>query len=273
MMNEPFTTKGLYRFFLLCAFAFLVTAALSRSQQPAVEAGVDWGFTDNFESYALNQFPAANWTRAGHNNSFVYTEPHGWWGSHGKGLKLIGIFSDDPNFADCGGSVAYRYLNGAAPYDITFWVANGDQSHAGCQTPNHNAYAAVELSTNPNWETSGGDPINHRGLIEFNGNGQVMGGQFEQDESGGSFLGTFNPDQWYKVRIRYERVDANTVSLHFWIDDIDRGLYNYPAKSYEDALAYLGLWGAEGVAWFDDITVEAQPIIFDEFVYLPNVRR
>jgi hypothetical protein len=281
MSLTSFMLKRWARWSVLVAALLAVMVLTVGSQPPAAaesEANITW--SDTFNSYAVTTpptFPSPNWVQAGYDDpaTGIYADPGfaGSWGPRGNVLRLIGIFSSNPNFVECGGGVAYRRIGGTAPMDITVYVANGNQSHAGCVTPNHNVYGAIELSTTPNWRDASGNHINHRGLIEFRGNGQVYGGTFEQDEGPGNFLGTFVADRWYKVRIVYTQPDANNVSLQFWIDDVDRGTYQYPAKSYEGALAYIGLWAAEGEAWFDDISVTAAEIVYDNFSYLPVIQR
>jgi hypothetical protein len=249
-------------FLLILAMASIlvgVAAAQEGDRVPSDAQAVTW--SDNFESYPVDPwptFPNPPWTNAGHNDAGVYNDQYI---SGGQSLKLIGIFGP----GECGGSIAYRPIGGVAPMDITIWIRNGDQPLEGC----HQKYGAVELATGPGWT------YDHRGLIAFTETGQILGGDWEVDEDPGMFLGTYTADTWYKVQIHYELYDAGNVRLTYSINDSTPPTELItPIKSHEPYLSYIGLWGAEGVAWFDDITVtstEGAPPPPPGNLFLPSI--
>jgi hypothetical protein len=249
-----------YFLLILALASLLVSVAAAQKGGTLPEGAQDTTWSDDFESYFVDpwpNFPNPPWTNAGHNDAFVYNDQYV---SGSKSLKLIGIFGP----GQCGGSIAYRPIGGVAPLDITVWVRNGDQPLDGC----HQKYGAMELSTGPNWS------YDHRGLIAFTESGQILGGDWEIGEPAGMFLGTYTQNTWYKVHIHYELLNASTVRLTFSINDGPAAILDTPIKSHEPYLSYVGLWGAEGVAWFDDITVtssEGVPPVQPGNIFLPSV--
>lgn len=249
-------------FFLVLALtALLVGAAAAQEGDRAPTAPQDVTWSDDFESYPVDpwpNFPNPPWISNGHNDAGVLNDQHV---SGTQSLKLIGIFGT----GQCGGSIAYRPIGGIAPLDITVWVRNGTQPLDGC----HQKYGAIELSTGPTWQSS------HRGLIAFTEDGQIRGGEWEVGETDYFFLGTYNKAQWYKVNIHYEILNSSTVRLIFSFDNgAPLPPVDLPIKSHEPYLTYIGLWGAEGVAWYDDITVtstEGTPPPLPDHLFLPSV--
>jgi hypothetical protein len=257
MKTYRFTKPYLFLILALAMLLVSVAAAQEGDITPRTPQVVTW--SDDFESYAVDpwpNFPNPPWTNNGHNDAFVYNDQYV---SGAQSLKLVGILGD------CGGSIAYRPIGGIAPMDIEFWVRTGDQELSGC----HQKYATVELSTGPTWESD------HRGLIAFTEDGQIRGGDWELGETDYTFLGTYNKEQWYKVNIHYEILNATTVRLVFSIDGGAPITFDTPIKSHEPWLTHIGLWGAEGFAWYDDITVTSSegepPPPPGTTIYLPSI--
>jgi hypothetical protein len=70
-------------------------------------------------------------------------------------------------------------------------------------------------------------------------------------------LGTYAYDTWYKVRMTYDRLNASTVRVAYWIDDVPKGIQDVPAASYEDNLLYFHGSSGDGTVWLDEIKVTA----------------
>lgn len=229
-----------------------VSASEQSAQDPDAPP-LQW--SDDFETYTPHDefVPDADiwnaeWTHSGLQDMFVYTDQAS---SGVQSLKGHGVYGD------CAGSAAYRPIGGYAPIEIDVWIRNdtvADQPLSGC----HPVYGALELSTAPAWQ---GD---HRGLMAFDyagGDYVIYGGDWEVENYGTSQqpLGNFQLGMWYHVRVRYERLDGQTVRLTYWVEDMDTpaGQQELPSRAFEGELAYLGLWVGEGVAWHDNVTVYA----------------
>lgn len=263
MMNSYRLKMTLLLILVVSLVGLLVSVTAAQESVPSPQDSQDTvSWSDDFESYPVDpwpQFPNPPWTNNGHNDAFVYDDQ---FVSGAQSLKLVGIIEQD----QCGSSIAYRPIGGVAPMDIEVWVRTGDQDLIGC----HQKYATMELSTGPTWQSA------HRGLIAFTEDGQIRGGDWEIGETDYTFLGTYTKEVWYKVNIHYEVLNSSTVRLVFSINGGAPITFDTPIKPHEPFLTYIGLWGAEGFAWFDDITVtssEGEPPPPDNNVYIPFIQR
>jgi hypothetical protein len=193
-------------------------------------------WTDSFENYAAGVFPSPSWTSSGNTDAKIDDQVHSI-GQHS--FRLFG------RLGSCWGALAHRTLDTVPPYEFEFQVRNGREALSGCH-PNH---GSVQLNTGPSWTTPG------RGLIYFNNKGEIRTGFAPPESVEQILLGTYLPEVWYKIRVRYEILDTQTVQLSYWINDQFRGRQALPAKSFESNLAYLGIQADEGTAWFDDVEV------------------
>ena len=263
MMNSYRLKLTLLLILVTSLVGLLISVAAAQESVPSPQDSQDTvSWSDDFESYPVDpwpQFPDPPWNNSGHNDAFVYNDQYV---SGAKSLKLIGIFGP----GECGGSIAYRPIGGVAPVDIQVWVRTGDQDLSGC----HQKYATIEIATGQDWMYP------DRGLIAFTEDGQILGGDWEIGSPPGMFLGTYTKEVWYKVNIHYEVLNSSTVRLTYSINNGPQATLDAPIKGHEAQLTQIGLWGAEGVAWYDDITVTANegpppPPVND--VYIPFIQR
>jgi len=204
------------------------------------------GWFDDFESYAAGSFPSAAWTNSG--NTAVAVEAGTGVGSS-QSLKTYGIVGG------CWGALAHRPL--AVPIQSGFvaeWYARtGAEALSGC----HSEYADVQLFTGPSWTYPG------RLLASFDVDdsmgARTIRGHWTTTPTEGPNLGAFTTGTWYKVKVQYERIDAATVRLSYWINDVFRGSYESPAFAHENDLAYFSIGTGEGTAWFDNVRVSTLP--------------
>lgn len=264
MQSKPRLFSKLFLLWLPLVMAALFIhmwgqAAASDESVQAPDAPVlQW--SEDFESYTPNSVfdPNADiwntWTHSGLQDMFVYTDEYH---SPNQSLKGHGVFDPDAE-GECLGSAAYRPIGGYVPMEIEVWIRNGT-SGAPPLTGCHPVFGALELSTEPRWE---GD---HRGLISFDyedGVAGIYGGDWEVEayDSPQAYLGDFELETWYHVKVRYELLNSQSVRLTYWVNDMNTpvGQQELPSRSFEGNLAYLGLWVGEHVAWHDDVTVYAE---------------
>jgi hypothetical protein len=240
--------------------AVIALFLLATLQSSDAIVNVDFEFEDNFDSYATGS-----------------ALPLPWRNIAGLSSSAIQVLSTDytvispPNHVQLSGntqfllgSVIYHPIELSTFTEVEFWVGNsfpGLPAPGQCVThPDcHYNYGGAEFSVHPDWRNLDADDErepNHRGLIEFTHDGLIIGGEFELEEQGqGLELGPYNQGQWYHVRIVYERVDAATVKLSYYVYDTLLGEQTFPALEYENDLAYVGFWAGSGEAWYDDVRV------------------
>jgi len=181
--------------------------------------GSGWCWYDDFESYTVGSFPSPNWTYSGNSDIAVDSSRHV---SGGQSVRMNNPWGWP--------TVLHRPLNIPPPLTVEFHVFNGADS------------AGLALFTAPTWTSSG------RGVISFDSDGKIR-------EAGGAVVGTYSPGRWIKTKVTYEVLDAATVRLRFWIDDVLKGSVALPSFPYEYELAYLSPSAGMGTDWFDDIKV------------------
>lgn len=198
------------------------------------EATAATGWNDGFEGYTVGAFPNPPWVSSGNNQARI-DNTVSFSGSNS--FYLYGVVGSN------WGSIAYNHLSVTAPFFIEFHLYNGSETLSGA----HPYYGAVELKTGPDWHYAG------RELISFGGDHRI------HESFGGTDIGSFVSRTWYDVKIEYECVTTNSVSLSYWIDGTFRGSFGHSSISQESSLACLSISSQEGSAWFDDVSVTAIP--------------
>jgi hypothetical protein len=199
-------------------------------------------WVDDFGSYTPGAFPSPPWTNSGNTQASVEAGS-GVGGS--QSLKLYGVLGG------CWGALAHRPVAVTPPYTIQVSIKNGAEPLSGC----HPLYGNVNLNTGSSWTTD------ERALLVFDSADPATGKRYIRGDWGGTppgvdiNLGEYAPDTWYTVKMHYERVNAQTVRISYWIDNVFKGGWDVPALAYEDNLTYLSLQSAEGSAWFDNVSV------------------
>jgi len=194
------------------------------------------GWYEDFEHYAAGAFlrrigPSAETRLLRIDNNFR--------ASGNQSVRLYGAVGG------CWGALLHRPVNVSSSFTIEFQTRNGSEPLSGC----HPLRSIIALYTGASWTTGG------RKIISFDGDGQIRGSSSPSNSPSGSVLGTYATGEWIKTKITYERLDASTVRLSYWINDQLKKTEVLAALSYESQLAYLSPAVAEGTAWFDDIKV------------------
>jgi len=187
---------------------------------------------DDFESYEAGLFPPT-WIKDG-NISLSYVD--GSLSYEGdQSLRLYG--TPYGTWAGC----AYKALDVEPPFEIRLAIYNGDEAIGGP----YPARAVVGLLAGTHWS----DP--ERNLIQFihDGNIQVYS----------EVLGTYETEQWYHVRIRYERPNETEVRVRYWLDNQCIGAKVFAVSPDEDDYTHLQLAVLEGSAWFDNVEICSRP--------------
>jgi hypothetical protein len=227
-LNEQIMTgqvAGIYRAGITCKAnhptrrnLFLLLSAVLTLSSTGHVAETAW--FDGFEDYASGAFPSPNWTYSGNSSIQVDSSVRA---SGNKSVKLYGIVGG------CWAALLHRKLNVSPPFTLEFQTRNGSETLTGC----HPERSSLLLHTGASWTTS------LRVLIRFDGTGKISGALDGSKGSAGIALGTYVSNQWYKVKIGNEQLDASSVRLSYWIDDQFKGSDVAPAFSYESQLAYL----------------------------------
>lgn len=188
------------------------------------------GFFDDFESCQAGAFPCG-WTYSGNSNIVIDSSV----ASTGKqSTRLFGLLSA------CWAALLHRPLHVSPPFTVEFYTRNGTEPLSGC----HPYRASVAIYTQATWTSPG------RSLITFLPDGGIQTGGVAS-----AIVGTYNSNQWVKVRIGYQRPSSSLVTVSYWINDIFKGTFSDSATTDESSLAYLSLVSQEGTAWFDDVRV------------------
>lgn len=215
-------------------FGLMVLTALCLPTAQALASSVQW--MDGFESYPAGGFPTSNWTNSGNTTAYVTNTIQE---SGNNSLYLYGLIGQD------WAAVATRQIAYAPDLVFEFDVRNGSEPLDGGA---HQVYGGVSLSTGPSWTTFA------RGLISFGSDGLIhapgTGGELS-----GPVLGSYTAGTWYDVKIAYDVVSPNTVSLSYWINGSFDGIYGEASTANESSIADLELQSGAGSAWFDNVSV------------------
>ena len=129
-------------------------------------------------------------------------------------------------------------------FTIEFAMMNGAENLSGC----HQYRATLDMYKQVCWAF-----YSSRHLLTVLEDGSLKA-------SGGTIIGSVPLETCNVVRIRYTRLDSETVRIQYWLDgDFIHSeigpLVSHNGVPYEDELVYFHLGAQEGTAWFDDIEV------------------
>ncbi len=191
------------------------------------------GWFEDFESYPLNGFPSPNWQPSGNNGTSIvdttYVSPT-------QSAQLFGLIGQ------CWAALIHRQITLLPPYTVEFHTRNGTEALSGC----HPFRAGIQWNVGPSWTLAG------RGGPNFSSSFQFETGDAAVD----AHAPVFKPLTWIDVKVGYDRPDAHTVRLTYWLDGKPYAAFNTKAFDYEDNLNWIALVSGEGTSWFDDISVK-----------------
>jgi hypothetical protein len=190
----------------------------------------DW--SDNFDSYNLNVFPA-NWTGSG-NWDEAYVSDYGCV-SYPYSLSMAG------SSGGCWEALALRnFESGHQVYRFDFRFLFTGQGNIGC----HGYHGYVCLRNAPTWQTTP-----NRDLISFQPDGAI------RVYSGSSYhdIGTYTPNTWIDVTVIYYRGSA--VQMDYYINgNLLYQTLDSPYSSEAD-MNYLSIQSGDTRCLYDDVTV------------------
>jgi len=208
-----------------------VTVTTSGGKSNATVFTIAAGWFDNFESYALGSFPSPNWQASGNNGTSIVDAEHEF------STQSVQLFGE---LGACWGALIHREFSVTPPFTIEFYARSGNEPLSGC----HPFRADAQLLTGPSWT------LPNRDLMHFNANGALV--------IANSKVGAISPLlTWVKVRMTYERPNADTVRISYWFNDQFYKSINVSPDSYESELTWLTLASGEGSAWFENANVSA----------------
>ena len=208
-----------------------ITVTTSAGKSNSTVFTIASGWFENFESYQAGTYPSPNWQPSGNDGTSIVSAEHQF---STQSAELIG------EVGACWAALDFRPIPVNPPYTIQYFTRNGTESLSGCH-PNR---SDLQIATAPSW-TSG-----LRDIAFFDANGNFH-----------TKLGSSGPhfplSTWVKVRITYERPNANTVRIGYWLNDQFYKSVTVAAESYESQLTWLALQSEEGTSWFDNVSVTA----------------
>jgi hypothetical protein len=192
------------------------------------------GWTDNFESYPLNQFPSANWVSfCGNTDMRIATDP---LNPSRQVFRLHGLVG---SFWAAGASRAYDVPE---RYTLRMRVYNGNETIPG---GGHQVRAHIGTRQGICWTNPS------RGYLTFHKNGTVLAAD-------NSVLQSYLTGRWYDVRIDYDRGPSN-IALQYWINGIFRGTVVVPRHSADHLQDRVELTAQAGTVFYDDVSVCTGP--------------
>ena len=208
-----------------------VTVITGGSRSNSIVFTIASGWFENFESYPSGSFPSPDWQPSGNNGTSIVNTEHVFSTQSAQLYGEVGA---------CWAALDFRPIPVTPPFTIEYFTRNGNESLSGCH-PNR---SDLQIATAATW-TSG-----LRDLAFFDANGDFL------TKVGGS--GPRYPLlTWVKVRVTYERPNADTVRIGYWLNDQFYKSVNVTAETYEDQLAWLALQSEEGTSWFDNVSITA----------------
>ena len=168
----------------------------------AVDAVADW--TENFEGYPAGAPPGFPWTYSGSGDISV-TNLIQCEGS--QSLQFQGPVGG------CWESIPCRPLEVSTSgiFSIEFCVYVSSNHVQGC----HPWTGGAGLITECDWVTGASVPI-----IGFSYDGQ-MSSRIGQ-------MGDYSYDAWFRVKMKYERLNPSTARISYWIDNVFKGTQVFP---------------------------------------------
>jgi hypothetical protein len=186
---------------------------------------------EDFEDDLPGQFPSPNWSYTGNSNINVVNTISAI-GQHS--LKIAGSIGGSWEAIAC----RTMEVNTSNGFNIRFYIRiSSDHQQGG-----HSWTGGSSMQTTCNWATQQGV-----GIIGFDYNSVI--------NSRIGNLGNYSYDTWYKVKMKYVRIDANTVDLTYWIDNVLIGNAIVSTATYEDGLTVFEFSSGDGTIWVDEIEV------------------
>jgi hypothetical protein len=186
---------------------------------------------EDFEDDQAGQFPAPNWNYTGNSNISVDNTISAG-GQHS--LKIAGSIGGSWEAIAC----RLMEVNTSNGFSIRFYIRISSDHQQGA----HPWTGGSSIQTTCNWATQQGV-----GIVGFDYNSNIT--------SRIGNLGTYSYDTWYKVKMKYVRIDANNVDLTYWIDNVQMGNAIVSTAAYEDGLTVFEFSSGDGTIWVDEIVV------------------
>lgn len=187
---------------------------------------------DNFDSYAVGTFPSTWVLRYPGYGSEYQIVTNSQFVSTGNSLKLEGRTNNSANA---------EFMLPSTP-NIVWLELRVKVTHDGTIIYPTYPLALVGFNNNTVSSFSAG-----YACVSFNGAGSIV--------AGGSDIQTYNENQWYKVKIKYNTL-MSTMDL--WIDDVQKGT-NMPVtgntRMYNALLLHGGNAGSHSIDYFDNVKV------------------
>lgn len=185
---------------------------------------------ENFDSYTVGAFPSSWVLRyPGYGTSFQGVTDSEFV-SAGNSLKLEGRTNNSANA---------EFMLSSTP-NIVWLELRVKVTHEG--TISYPTYPLALVGFNNNTVSSFSAGY---ACVSFNGAGSIV--------AGGVDIQTYNENQWYKVKIKYNTL-MSTMDL--WIDDVQKGT-NMPVtgntRMYNAVLLHGGNAGSHSIDYFDNI--------------------
>jgi hypothetical protein len=197
---------------------------------------------DDFEDYTPGQYPSPHWTHTGNSDLTVDDS------KSAQGNQSLRVHASP---GGCWEAIPCRLMEVSTSegFTIEFYIYISSDHREGC----HSWTGGAGMFDVCDWTRAKGV-----GIIAFWYDGSIT--------SRIGDLGMYADDTWYKIKMKYERENPDTVKLSYWIDDVFKGTQSVSAASYEDDLTYLHFSTGDGTIWVDEIEVrclmdEAQGII------------
>jgi hypothetical protein len=200
-------------------------------------AGVLWA--DGFETYPAGYFPGTPWQYTGNSNIRVDNSVAC------QATQSLGVHGTP---GGCWEAIPCHPLGGAnlpIGFEIEFCIMNGSNYMPGC----HPWQGGLGMTTVCDWVTGMGV-----GILGTDYDRRMFGGRFGD-------LAPYEQDRWYHFRVRYVRINTDTVSMEYWIDGQWVAKQMGPAASYEDQLTAFNLSSGDGSVWYDDFVVSELVVI------------
>jgi hypothetical protein len=201
-------------------------------------------FCDDFENYALYDWPLPTWVGFGGNegsdpsNNCVVPDP---LNSQNKVFKLFGMVGG------CWAGGAAHPYQFPSEFIIQLEIYNGSETLIGC----HPQRAVIGIQEGSHWGYPG------RTLLEFDHDGTIYRGPKENGPPR-TPIELYQTEQWYDVKIHYNRLE-NIVTIGYWINGVNYGDFEYPIDPRELFFDHFMLVTQEGTAYFDNVYIIPEP--------------
>lgn len=187
---------------------------------------------EDFETYPAGSFPGGNWSYTGNADILVDNTI-----SHGgvQSLRLNGTITGCWEAIACLPLPVPATTTSGFLVEFYFYIDSNHQQ--GC----HGNTFYCNLTSTNNWSTWTGAT-----LFSADYSGTIF------DRAGAS-IGAYNYDSWYKMKVRYDRINVDSVSLHYWLDNVGAGTQVIPASVDENSFVYLTIGSGDGSISIDSL--------------------